>query len=100
LPTFENAINEDFTWIFPLGFRWRIFSDKDNSFGIQAFSLLFYNSVGVDFWHRISKDFSLRPFVRASSLWLFWIEERRNSGGAELLYQATPELSFSLAGAA
>lgn len=92
---FENSINDDFGWIFPLGFRWRIFHDERNSFGISAFTLILFNALSVDYWFRISDQFSLRPYYRAASMdWIF-VQERRNYFGAELLYQATDHWAFS-----
>lgn len=92
---YEAGINDDVTYSALLGLKWRIYSDEKHSVGINAWTLLLWSTLSVDYWYRVSESVSLRPYYRASHLNLFVIETTTSIPGLEVLFQVTDNWGLS-----
>lgn len=95
---FENGVSDNFTWIFPIGLRWRIYNDEKNSLGISGMTGIFWTILSFDYWLRLSERFSLRPYARYLGYDFIFVEEERQFQGLEVLYQLNKYWSFSFYG--
>jgi len=93
---FENGIGEDVSWVFPLGIKYSAYSDEKHTVGLTAFTLFLYNYASLDYWYRVNKEISLRPYYRHTSFDIGFTEDKRNFYGLEFLYQTTSNLALGL----
>ncbi len=97
---FEQGISKNASWLYPLGFKWAIFENETSMFGVSAASVIFYSTLSVDYWHKISEKISLRPYFRTRNISFFIINEQRQGPGLDILYQATEKFALSIGGGA
>lgn len=94
----ENGVVDSFTWIFPLGFKLRFYSDNFHSLGVSAYSLYVQNAFSVDYWLRLHENVSLRPFYRGEYTPALYFEEERSYYGGDLLFQLNDYWSWTFTG--
>lgn len=96
----DARINDNLTWVYPIGLRWRIYHDETHNIGVAGGTLLLYNYIGFDYWYRLSPRWSLRPSATGRHLNLIFIEESQTSVNLDVVFQATENWSLSLIGSA
>jgi hypothetical protein len=92
---FEHGISDNVSWIYPLGVKWNIFNNEKHTFGVKLASFIIYNTYSIDYWYRLSKNISLRPYFLNEQLTTFFYNERKDLYGIETLYQLNSNLALN-----
>lgn len=91
---FEQGISNSVSWIYPLGLKWGIFNNENHTLGAKLASFLIYTTYSFDYWYRVSNKFSVRPHFTSEQLTTFFVNDRRNMTGLDLIYQANNSLAL------
>tara|TARA_B100001971_G_C18268046_1_gene596754 strand:- start:202774 stop:203529 length:756 start_codon:yes stop_codon:yes gene_type:complete len=93
---FEQGINENVSWLYPLGVKWGVLRSREHNLGISFATLFLYTQYRIDYWYRLSEKVSLRPYFSSDQMDLLIFNTREDVIGLDILYQYTSNLALSL----
>jgi hypothetical protein len=95
---FENGINNNLSWIYPLGLRWTLLNQNDHTIGISAMTFFIFNFLKIDYWYRLSSDISIRPFFQVTRFNYLYFREKKELLGIDLVWQVHQNFSITFKG--